>query len=62
MYGNLTSTGHLFYIGLLAAIVLAGLIALLAYRLTTYYKDKREYARFREEREIAKWNRVSLLS
>ena len=46
-------------IGLLGAIVLAGLIFLLFIRISTYLYDKREYARFVNERENAKWNTVT---
>lgn len=51
----------LFVAGLLAAIVLAGLLALVSYRLWTYVIDKREYARFLNEKNNSKWNRVSFL-
>ncbi len=47
------------YKGLLGALVLAGLILLLFFRISTYLYDKREYARFLNERENAKWSRVS---
>ena len=45
-------------LGLLAAILIAGLLLLLIYKITTYLYDKREYARFLEERKKAKWNAV----
>ncbi|XP_046454931.1 integrin beta-PS-like [Daphnia pulex] len=44
-------------LGLLGAIVLVGLALLLLYRIFTYVYDKREYARFLNEKENAKWSR-----
>ncbi|XP_057381290.1 integrin beta-PS-like [Daphnia carinata] len=42
--------------GLAGALIALLLLALLCYRLVTYFYDKREYARFLNERENAKWN------
>lgn len=60
-YGKLdVDITDLFETGLLGGIVLAGLIALLAYRITTYVYDKREFARFEKERKNARWNQVRI--
>ena len=47
-------------IGLLVAMLLAGLALLALWRLSTYFYDKREYARFVNESNAANWNRVIL--
>lgn len=44
--------------GLLGAILLAGLIALLLYKISVHLYDKKQYARFLEDQKNAKWNRV----
>ena len=46
-------------VGLLVAILLAGIVFLLAWRLLTYLYDKREYVRYVNESKQANWSRVS---
>lgn len=43
-------------LGVMAAIVLIGLAILLLWKLFTTIKDKREFAKFEKERQMAKWD------
>ncbi|KAI9549957.1 hypothetical protein GHT06_007613 [Daphnia sinensis] len=43
-------------LGLAGALIALLLFALLCYRIATYFYDKREYARFLNEKKNAKWN------
>lgn len=46
--------------GVLASVVLVGILLLIAWKIITTIKDQREYARFIEEQQSAKWNDVSM--
>ena len=46
-------------LGLIAGIVLIGLILLLVWKLLAMLYDRREYAAFEQERLMAKWDTVS---
>ncbi|XP_014682023.1 PREDICTED: integrin beta pat-3-like [Priapulus caudatus] len=43
--------------GVIGGIILAGLLLLLLWKLLTTAHDKREYAKFENERQLAKWRR-----
>ena len=45
-------------LGVLLALLLLGILAILLYRLYTYVQDRREYARFEEEKKKARWSAV----
>lgn len=45
-------------LGVIAAIVLIGLAILLLWKLLTTIHDRREFARFENERRMAKWDTV----
>lgn len=45
--------------GVLAGVVLVGLLLLLIWKIITNIKDKREYAAFLLQKESAVWNDVS---
>ena len=45
--------------GVMAAIILIGLLLLLLWKLLTWIHDSREYAKFEAERMNAKWDTVS---
>jgi len=44
-------------VGLLLGILLVGVLTLILWRLSTYFYDKKEYARFVKESNAANWNR-----
>ena len=46
--------------GLMGTLVAAGLIMLLIWRLLTFLYDRKEFARFVDESQNAKWNAVSI--
>ena len=45
-------------LGLLGALILAGLLLLLLYKVFTYLYDKKQYAKFLEDQKKAKWHQV----
>lgn len=45
--------------GTIGGTVLAGVLALIAWRVTTDFYDKMEYEKFERERHLAHWGRVS---
>jgi protocadherin alpha len=47
-------------LGLIAGIVLIGLILLLVWKLLAMLYDRREYAAFEQERLMAKWDTVCM--
>lgn len=49
-------------LGVIAGIILIGLILLLIWKLLVTIHDQREYAKFEKERQQAKWDMVSELS
>lgn len=51
---------HVIGFGLMGALVAAGLIMLLIWKLATYVYDKKEYRRFLTDTQNAKWNTVIL--
>jgi len=46
-------------LGVIGAIVLIGLALLLLWKLLTTIHDRREFAKFENERMMAKWDTVS---
>lgn len=46
-------------LGVIAGIVLIGLVLLLLWKLLTIIHDRREYAKFEKERLMARWDTVS---
>ncbi|KAM9305627.1 integrin beta-2 [Gastrophryne carolinensis] len=44
--------------GTIAGVLLIGILALLAWKAVTTVKDRREYQRFEQERQKAKWNKA----
>ena len=48
-------------LGVIAAVVLIGLALLLLWKLLTTIHDRREFAKFEKERQMAKWDAVSHL-
>lgn len=44
-------------LGVIGSILLAGLILLIMWKLFTTLHDRREYAKFENERKNARWNR-----
>lgn len=46
-------------LGVIGAIVLIGLALLLLWKLLTTIHDRREFAKFENERQMAKWDTVS---
>ena len=49
-------------IGVIVGIVLVGLALLLIWKLLTTIHDRREYAKFEKERQMARWDTVSRLT
>jgi len=47
-------------LGVIGAIVLIGLALLLLWKLLTTIHDRREFAKFENERMMAKWDTVSV--
>lgn len=47
-------------IAVMLSIIVIGLITLLLWKLITTVYDRREYARFENERSMAKWDAVSI--
>ena len=47
-------------VGLLLGILLVGILTLVLWRVSTYLYDKKEYARFLQERDAANWSRVTV--
>lgn len=45
-------------LGVIAGIILIGLLLLLLWKLLVTIHDRREYARFEKERDNARWNLV----
>lgn len=48
-------------LGVIAAVVLMGLVVLLVWKLLTTIHDRREFAKFEKERMMARWDTVSTL-
>lgn len=48
-------------LGVIAGIVILGILLLLVWKLLTILHDKAEYAKFNNERLMAKWDTVSLI-
>ncbi|KAG8227222.1 hypothetical protein J437_LFUL003428 [Ladona fulva] len=47
--------------GVIGSIVLAGLVLLLIWKLLTDLHDRREFAKFEKDRQMAKWDKVKLI-
>jgi uncharacterized membrane protein len=48
-------------LGVIGGIVLIGLLLLLIWKIVTSIHDRREYAKFEQERATSSWNRVSII-
>jgi Integrin beta cytoplasmic domain. len=48
-------------LGVIAGIVLIGLMLLLVWKIITSIHDHREYVKFEKERAMSNWNNVSII-
>jgi integrin beta 1 len=47
-------------LGVIGTILIAGLLLLMTWKIATTVHDRREYAKFENERKNANWDRVNI--